>query len=309
MSIYDSDGDTIPLTPESFTAEADANAEAEGVFAWLRPHGDIACEAFDASVNTTIKNKQQYRHERQFLHRSSRECRSRSVYTEDGEEAKPSLYNQWSGAFKFSLKVPPRYPTKGWYLGTNYGRNSQEVDILLAPPQERWKSARIASKHARLLFHSESLRMTIEARHAVTITKNGTAVITQSGIHVIEHGELIQIGNCSYTFEYTSLYSTQVFEQDLFRWMKKYDRSSRPNHLLSPHSVGEPRSLGRYYCSPSAFAKGTFGKVSAGWALNGSAVAIKVFKEPKKEVVEAHQKLMHDIGHQVGWILHKYDPR
>ncbi|KAF7510562.1 hypothetical protein GJ744_006408 [Endocarpon pusillum] len=130
------------------------------------------------------------------------------------------------------------------------------------------------------------------------LPKNGTAVITRSGTHVLEHGELIQIGNCSYTYEYTSLHSTKVFEQDLFRWMKEYYSSPLPNGLLSPHTVGEPRSLGRYYCSPSTFAKGTFGKVSAGWALNGSAVAIKFFKDPKKEAVEAHQKLMEDIGHQ-----------
>ncbi|KAF7510563.1 hypothetical protein GJ744_006409 [Endocarpon pusillum] len=94
MSIYDSDGDTIPFTPESFTADVDA----EGVFAWLRPHGDNACEAFDASVNTTIKSKQKYEHERQFLHRFSRQCRSRSIYTEDGEEAEANPYHQWSGA-------------------------------------------------------------------------------------------------------------------------------------------------------------------------------------------------------------------
>ncbi len=264
MSIYDSEGDTLPFTPESFTADADVDTDAEGVFAWLRPHGDTACEAFDASVNTTIKDKQEYGHERQFLHRSSRQCLSRSTYTEDGEEVEASLFHRWSGAFKFSLKVSPRSPSKGWYLGTNYGRDSQEIDILLAPPQKRWKPTRIASIHARLFFHEQSLRMMIEARHAVTVTKIGTAVITRSGVHVLEHGELIQIGNCSYIFEYTSLHSTKAFEQDLFRWMKEHYRSSLPNNLLSPHSVGEPRSLGRYYCSPSAFAKGRFGKVSAG---------------------------------------------
>lgn len=116
MSIYESDGDTIPLTPESFTAEADAVAEAEGVFAWLRPHGDNACEAFDASVNTTIKNKQKHRHERQFLYRSSRERRSRSVYTVFTQRTakKPNLASIINGqehsnsAYKFLRVVPQR---------------------------------------------------------------------------------------------------------------------------------------------------------------------------------------------------------
>lgn len=183
---FDSDGDTVPFTPESFNQDI-TEAENDEVFAWLRPHSETACAAFNATLNSTVKNKCRYEHERQFLHRISRERRARSVFSEDGEEVESAPY-EWSGAFKLSLKIPPRNPKKGWCLGTNYRRNTQEVDILLAPPKEEWAVTRIAANHARLFFHQESYRMMLEARHAVTLTKNGTEVITQSRCHVIEDG-------------------------------------------------------------------------------------------------------------------------
>lgn len=295
---FDSDGDTIPLTPESFAQDV-VDANNDEIFAWLRPHSEAACAAFDASVNSTIKDKRRYEHERQFLHRISRERRARSVYSEDGQQVGDPPY-QWSGAFKLSLKIPPRDPAKGWYLGTNYKRNTQEIDILLAPPKEEWAVTRIAANHARLFFHQESTRMMLEARHAVTLTKNGAEVITQSRSRVIENGELIQIGSCLYTFEYTNVHATEAFEEALFKWIKEYSSPLwAPNKLLSPSRLGEPRSLGKYYCSPSAFAKGTFGKISAGWASDGSAVAIKVLKDPKKENVKDHQRIMEEIGYHV----------
>ena len=296
----ESDGDTVPLTPESFKQHV-TDVDEDEVFAWLRPHGKAACAAFDSSVNSTIKNnlRHRYEHERKFLHRISRERRASSFFTEDGEEVDRCGSYQWSGAFKLSLKTPPRDAAEGWFLGTNYGRDTQEVDILLAPPKES-KATGIAGKHARLFFHDESCRMVLEARHAVTLAKNGAEVITQSQHRVIEDGELIQIGTCSYIFEYTSFHRTKAFEEVLFWWIKEHgNRQEMPNELLSPSSVVESRSLGNYYCSARAFAKGTFGKISAGWARDGSAVAIKVLKEPDKSRVEYHQRIMNEIGYHV----------
>ena len=140
----------------------------------------------------------------------------------------------------------------------------------------------------------------LEARHTVTITKDGVTVITQSKSHVIEHGELIEIGHCSYRFEYTELHATSAFKKDLVIFMKEQKGPQWSLHqLLAPDSVGAPISLGTYCCSPSAFAQGTFGKTSAGWTHEGRPVAIKVLKDPRETKVIGHKQIMEYIGYHV----------
>ena len=246
-----------------------------------------------------MKEREKYEHIRQFLHISQRGNRARSVYTEDEVGPNDTLL-QWSGAFKLSLKASSRDSSKGWYFGTSRGRQIQDVDILLAPPIKRWISSRVAGIHGRLYFHQESYRMMLEARHTVTVTKNGVAVVNQSSSRVIEHGELIEIGHCLYIFEYTELHSTPAFEQDLIRYMKDQNKSQWSlNKLLSPSSVRAPISIGGYNWSPHAFAQGTFGKVSAGWTNDGRPIAIKVFKKPKEAEIRGHQEIMKRIGYHV----------
>ncbi len=294
----DSEGSTILLSPGS-VADDLVNTNEDDVFAWLRPHCDTACAAFNASVNSALKNRDKYEHIRQFLHVTERDKRARSPYTETDTEPENTPL-QWSGGFKLSLKAPPRDPAKGWYLGTNRGRQSQEVDILLAPPTKDWASKRIAGKHARLFLHEQSCRIMLEARHAVTMTKNGAAVITQLNSRVIEDNELIVIGECSYIFQYAESYSTPAFEQDLVRFMKEQSGPQWSlNKLLSPASIGVPISIGSYCCSPSAFAQGTYGKISAGWTHEGRPVAIKVFKNPRETEVIGHKQIMEHIGYHV----------
>lgn len=294
----DSEGSTILLSP-GLSADGIVNPNEDDVFAWLRPHSDTAREAFSASVNSALKYGDKYEHVRQFLCVTERDNVARSPFTEDDAEPGNEPL-QWSGAFMLSLKVRPRDPAKGWYLGTNRRRQPQEVDILLAPPTETWANKRIASKHARLFFHEQSCRMMLEARHTVTITKNGAAIITQSRSHVIEDGELIEIGACSYIFEYTKLHSTPTFQQDLVQFMKAYNGAQWSlNKLLSPASVSQPISIGSYCCSPSAFAQGSYGRIRAGWTQDGCPVAIKVFKEPRETNIIGHKQLMDHIGYHV----------
>ena len=296
--LSDSEGSTVVFTPKSFVDETD-EATQRDVFAWLRPHSETACAAFDAAVNATIKNRGKYAHSRQFLFVRPKEKRAESVFSEDGKAADPHLA-QWTGAFKLSLNIPPRDPASGWYLGTSRGHHTQEIDLLLAPPIARWVGTRIAGKHARLFFHHESCRMILEARHSVTLTRNGATVITGSSYRVIKHGELIEIGHCSYIFEYTDIHSTSAFGHNLFRYIEEHNASKcSSNKLLSPSSVGAPISVGNYYCSPSAFAQGTFGKVSAGWSYDGKPVAIKIFKKPDRTEISAHQNIMNYIGYHV----------
>ena len=301
----DSEGSTILLSPGS-GADDIVNANQNDVFAWLRPHSDIARRAFDASVNSALKNRGKYEHIRQFLQISERGNRALSAFTEDGAE-NHDVARQWSGAFRLSLKVPPRDSAKGWYFGTSRGRHLQDVNILLAPPIKKWAGSRIAGRHGRLFLHEESCRMMLEARHTVTTTKNGAFVISQLNSRVVEHGELIEIGDCTYTFEYAELYSTPGFEEDLVRFMKEHNGPRWAlNKLLSPASVNSSLPMGNYSCSPSAFAQGTFGKIYAGWSHNGRPVAIKVFKRPVENEVRGHQELMAQIGYHVSKVPNSF---
>jgi hypothetical protein len=158
----------------------------------------------------------------------------------------------------------------------------------------------VAGKRARLFFHKESCRVVLEARHTVTIGRNGATIFTQSASRVVEDEELIMIGNCAYTYEYTPFFASSSFERDISRYMKEYcEPEWSLNKLLSPSSVGKPISLGNYYYSPMAFAQGTFGKVSAGWDKDGAAVAIKHFKAPKESEISSHLTIMRHIGKHV----------
>lgn len=283
----------------SVGSTADEPVNCNDVFAWLRPHSDTAREAFDASVNSAYDNPDESEHIRQFMYITGQGKRARSPFSDDSTEPDNDLL-QWSGAFKLSLNVRPHDPKKGWYLGTSYKRQPLEVDLLLAPPTKTWNEKGIASKHARLFFNEQSYRMMLEARHTVTVTKSGVTVITQSQSRVIEDGELIQIGPCSYVFEYTELHSTSVFELNLIQFMKEQSGGQWSlNKLLSPGTVGSPIVFGKYHCSSNAFAEGTFGKVSAGWEQDGRPVAIKVFKQPNKDELVRHREIMNYIGYHV----------
>lgn len=289
------------------------SSDAGDVFAWLRPLNESAREAFNATVNGVIRHPTKFCHMRQFLHCDSRNKRAPSLFSEDGEhvgdsDCVESAY-QWNGAFKLSLRTLPRDPSKGWVLGTNRGRPSEEgIDLLLAPPTKVWATLRIAGRHARLFIHEESCRIVVDAQHTVTLGRNGATISNRSAPYSLEDGELIVIGDCAYTFQYSPTFNTPSFEQDLVRYMRDHCNPQWTIHkLLTPSSVGNPISLGNYHLSPSAFAQGTFGKVSAGWDGNGAAVAIKSFKNPKASEIKAHIELMKYIGDHVRPEINYYD--
>jgi hypothetical protein len=294
----DSGGSTLLLSPSSAADEALKQAD-DDAFAWLCPNSETARTAFSASVNRTLKNEEEFVHARKFLHVNGRCERTRSPFTEEEGDLKPGPL-EWVGAFKLSLNALPLDPTRGWYMGTNAGRPTGEIDLLLAPPSKTWTDKRIASKHALLYIHRQSCRMMIQARHTVTVSKHGSAILSQSDTRVIEDGELIHIGECSYIFRYTKLYATPAFEQDLGRLMKEHVGPQwSPNQLVMPSSTGAPVPFGKYWCSPSAFAQGTYGKVSAAFALDGLPVAIKIFKRPDKAQLMGHKAIMEYIGDHV----------
>lgn len=288
-------GSTIPFTPEHFADET--SRKDDSAFALLRPITENARNAFDATVNAVIKNAPKLDHFLQFLHIGEKKAkRAVSVYTEDGsEEATES--EQWTGAFKFSMDASPNDP-QSWWLGSQC--IPEKIDVLLAPGN-RHKKLRIAQKHARLFLHPESYRLVLEARHSVVIGRvcADMKALTKMKQQVLEDGDTIIIGpSCTYSFQYTEFFRTSLYADSLSQFRKKNFGHGTLNPHLTPSSVGTPVLLGNYFCSPAAFAKGTFGTVSVGWTREGTAVAIKRFKNPKEQEVLSHKKMMEHIqGH------------
>ena len=298
----DSDESTLPNTPPSFSEDV-LNEIEDHVFALLKPLNPDAHEAFDAAVNTVIKHPDTYKHARQYLHSNPRSARAASIFTNDGTaDSEPESTYQWNGGFKFSLKIPPRTPGEGWFLGTERGRpTTGEVDILLAPPTQRWAKEGIAGRHARIYFHRESCRIIIEARHSVTLGGAKKAdVFTKLASRALEQGQLVSIGGCLYVFEYTGLFTSPLFLDELSIFMKDcYGPQWMFHKMISPASGGDFIALGNYTCTPGAFAQGTFGQVTAGWARDGTVVAIKRFKIPNQTKLDTHREMMAYIGKHV----------
>ena len=277
-------------------------------FAFLRPLSPSARNAFNAAVDAITTNSSQdpnFEHYHRFVYAERVIPRASSVFTEDQDAAiveepdSDSASQQWNGAFKFSLGTPPHDESSGWYIGTSRGRSvssNQGVDILLALPGAARAQNDIAGNHGRLYFHPETYRMVIQARHTVTVGKSGS-IIRNSQSQVLDDKDLLMIGDHTYAFEYTSYFRSPEFEEELCQHLQRIqgDRCAM-NKLLSPASVGAPIAVGEYFRSASAFAQGTFGQVSAGWARNGAAVAIKFYKDPKSNDIQSHKDIMHIIG-------------
>lgn len=306
MSQLESDGSSIPSTPESFSQDVTSVAQ-HNVFASLRPLNPPGWEAYDAAINTIIKHPEKLKHMRKFLSADkSRMTRADSIFSEDEDDTAEQPFDplekpSWTGSFKFCLETLPHNPTDGWYLGTNRGRApGDEVDILLAPPTDEWRKVKIAGKHARLFIHPESCRIVLEAHHIVVIGRNGAKILAPSHTQVLEQGELISIGSALYIFKYADFFATLPFEAELRQYMQKYHNPQwSMNKIVMPSSVGVPASIGEYFCSSGAFERASSGNMHAGWNKSGSVVAIKEFKDPTKTQVRNHVQLMQRVGKHV----------
>lgn len=300
-----SDASMVMYTPSK--EEADVfDQDLENVFACLKPVNPGAREAFNDSVNFTKKHPNQCFYMRQFLQvdRSS-SVRPASPSTDDGSGENREQQLEWSGKFKFSLKYLPRLPGAGWSLGTGRGLSEDvQVDILLAPPSDRWKS--IAKKHAYLGFHKDTGRIVLQAQREIHISgmggQDGTSF--SSGFRVLENGQYMSIGPCLYEFQYTEIMGTNGFQKELSEFMKfHYGTGWMIHESLASTTAKGHISIGNYTCGPGAFAKGSYGYVTAGWARNGSAVAIKRFINPSERSMADHQKMMRYIGAHVCLVI------
>ena len=302
----DSTESTVPVTPPA-SWNAVLNQDIDDVFAWLKPINPAACEAFNDLVNAAIEQPTTYKHVNQFWHTDPEPfIRAASIFTDnatrddDSESSQQEL--QWSGAFKFSLKILSRVGRNTWSLGTGHGLPEDEgVDLMIASTSHRI-SKNIAGRHARFYFHKESARLMIEARHTVKLSgTNGADVITKSASRVLEKGHFISIGDCLYVFGYTDYMKSEGFLNELSDFMESHTGPGWTLHkTLSSTSRGDCISLGNYTRTPGAFAAGTFGEVGAGWARDGRTVAIKRFKTPEEESLQAHCAMMNYIGEHVG---------
>ncbi|KAF6227648.1 hypothetical protein HO173_012088 [Letharia columbiana] len=289
--------DTVPVIPASWTQ----NSNTDNVFGWLRPMNEFARNAFHLVVDNMIHNPDTHLHERQFIHLDGKETlRSVSVSGSDdqADQEEPDQV-QFVGAFKFSTSVHPKNLAKGWFIGT--GRGKPEVDVVIGPPDSKWYSNKILGNHARLYIHKESCQTTVEALHSMEVSgSTGFKHIDQrmsASSKVLEDGHLVEFGRCMYLFHRGDAIANGKFEESLSGFMKYHHGDQWKAHpILSAPSTGSHLTFDGYTFLPGAFAGGTFGEVTAGWAQDGSAVAIKRFKRPNGKQLSQHQKIMNLTG-------------
>ncbi len=252
-----------------------------------------------------IQNPNTQLHARKFIHVDGKEnVRSASVSGSDDDPGgqEETIQLRYVGAFKFSTSVYPKDPTKGWYIGT--GRRKPEADVVIGPPDPKWNSNQILENHARIYIHEESCLPTVEALHSMQVSgSTGLKHIAQktgNSSKVLEHGHRVDFGRCAYIYEGGDAITNGNFQASLPGFMKLHHGDQWKAHpILSAPSTGPHLTFGGYTFLPGAFAAGTFGEVTAGWAQNGSAVAIKRFKRPNPQKFTQHQKIMGLIGKHV----------
>jgi len=128
----------------------------------------------------------------------------------------------------------------------------------------------------------------------ITISKSAASV--QLGSE-----EQIRIGDCVYLFEYLDFAKSETHGEQLALFMKE---THGPNwegllQLLSSSPEDTRMRLHNYSWSLGAFAKGTFGQVTAGTGSDGNPVAIKRLNKPREEQLSAHRRIMSHIGKHV----------
>ena len=294
------ESNTIFSIPDSWEQESNA----ETVFAWLRPTNDFARHAFHLLVDSLIQNPGSRMSERRFIHLDGRESMDASSASSSDDQAEREARDQprWVGAFKFSTAIYPKDPAKGWFIGT--GRGALEVDVVIGPPDLKWKIYKVQGNHARLYIHGESCQPTVEALHGMEVSgATGVKHISQrtaSSSKVLEDGHQVEIGRCTYLFSRGDAWMNGMLNANLPRFMKAHHGESWAAHpILSATSRGSYLTMDQYTFLPGAFAAGTFGEVAAGWSQSGSAVAVKGFKYPNVKRFNHHQKIMRLIGTHV----------
>ena len=294
------EGDTL----SDITLPWEQDSNTDNVFAWLRPFNEFACHAFHLVVESMIKHPSTRLHERAFIHIHGKEMpRSGSVSGSDEQsDQEEADQAQIVGAFKFSTAVLPRDPASGWIIGTGFKK--PEVDVVIGPSDPDCSNNRILGKHARLYIHKESCQITVEAFHGMEVTGlTGLKHIGpkfSSSAKVLENLHLVHFGRCTYVFEQGDAIVNGIFGNTLEEFMPlQHGRQWKAHRSLSAPSTAAYHTLDEFTYVPGAFAGGSFGEVTVGWAQDGSAVAIKRFRKPNERKLNQHVTIMELIGEHV----------
>ena len=205
---------------------------------------------------------------------------------------------RYQGAYHFQLSNFPRDSKPGWTLGDGRGTAASLVDILLCGPK---KVREIAGIHATIFPHEQSCRLVLRARHK-TVVRNVTLSQSTGPLQrELAKVDEIRIGDCVYTFKHGEFAESEEGQKQLEMHMKKTHGPNweRLSAVLGPNSDLPQITLHAYSWPLGAFAKGTFGQVTAGTRNDGKPVAVKRLNKPKESELSAHRKIMACIGKHV----------
>ena len=302
----------IPATPETLH-EFEQN-DSSSPFAHLVPINRAARLAFETTVDAIKQDPSGHAHFRRNIliepaHQESISVASDFTDSEasetEGQSDAPSY--RFKGHFCFRLDNPPRVPRIGWILGDGRSSAAKQIDFLLSAPRQ---VKDISGKHVIISFHPRSCRLVLQARHKTTMQapdRGGTTVELSKSDMSVELGarENIQIGDCIYLFEYLPYAKSETHEQQLSQFMKQTYGSNWEGllNLLPSSPEATPVRLHTYTWSLGAFAKGSFGQVTAGTGGSGNPVAIKRLFKPREEEISAHRRSMGHIGKHVRLVM------
>ena len=204
---------------------------------------------------------------------------------------------RYQGAYCFKLSNPPRNSKQGWALGDGRSSAGKQVDILLSGPK---KVPDIAGIHAIIFPHEQSCRLVLRARHKTFVHDVALSQSGESSQRELAWEDEIRIGKCIYKFVHNPFIKSAEYQEQLHVYMKKTHGQNWESLSLLGSSSDVPQIRLHEYTWPlGAFAKGTFGQVTAGTRIDGKPVAVKRFNKPKEAELSAHRKMMAYIGRHV----------
>lgn len=205
---------------------------------------------------------------------------------------------RWSSCGHFALNLseldqgPPT-----WAVGKAISTEPRRRRILLSPPSPEWQNRGIVDDHFELTFEAESYRMLLIANGTVDL-KHDT--LMNGGSHSVENGDIIGLGDCTYTLMYTD-YSKGPQHREKFQALmgEKYNRGRLGCRAAPRTATAFPTvQIGNYRCSAADFQNATLGGIFRGWFRKSAKVV--AIKEHKSMVqAESLREMMDIIGRHV----------